>query len=165
VQSDAYWRSTGAKKIRRGEYSDSYHTYGMQWTEDYIYFYVDSRVKQILFLGYKEKKPLYEFGDFAAQAENSTLLDNPWANSTSTTGNAPFDQDFYLILNVAVGGTNGWFLDQIADKPWVRAFELIMRFSFTNNNNRSMTPQTHDGPSGPQLRSGFPLGEKETRRV
>jgi beta-glucanase (GH16 family) len=165
VQSDAYWRSTGAKKIRRGEYSDSYHTYGMQWTEDYIYFYVDSRVKQILFLGYKEKKPLYEFGDFAAQAENSTLLDNPWANSTSTTGNAPFDQDFYLILNVAVGGTNGWFLDQIADKPWVRAFELIMKFSFTNDGNRSMMLQTHGGLSGPQLRSGFPLGEKETRRV
>ena len=43
-------------------------------------------------------------------AENATLLANPWADSKSTTGNAPFDQDFYLILNVAVGGTNGWFL-------------------------------------------------------
>jgi hypothetical protein len=43
-------------------------------------------------------------------AENKTLLDNPWADSKSTTGNAPFDQSFYLILNVAVGGTNGWFL-------------------------------------------------------
>lgn len=109
-KTDAYWKSTGAKKIRRGEYSDSFHTYGMQWTEDYIYFYVDSRVKQILFIGYKEKNPLYEFGNFAAQSENDTLLANPWINSTSTTGNAPFDQEFYLILNVAVGGTNGWFL-------------------------------------------------------
>ncbi|GAB7332675.1 hypothetical protein MBLNU13_g04428t1 [Cladosporium sp. NU13] len=118
-KTDAYWMSTGAKKIRRGEYSDSFHTYGMQWTEDYIYFYVDSRVKQILFIGYKEKKPLYELGNFAAQSENDTLLANPWVNSTSTTGNAPFDQDFYLILNVAVGGTNGWFLDKVGDKPWL----------------------------------------------
>ena len=82
----------------------------MQWTENYIYFYIDSRVKQILFLGYKEKEPLYEFGKFEEMAENKTLLANPWAQSTSTTGNAPFDQNFYLILNVAVGGTNGWFL-------------------------------------------------------
>ena len=94
------------KKIRRGDYSDGYHTYGMQWTEDYIYFYIDSRVKQILFIGYNEKKPLYEFGKFEEMAENKTLLANPWAQSTSTTGNAPFDQNFYLILNVAVGGTN-----------------------------------------------------------
>ena len=39
----------------------------------------------------------------------------------SSTGNdaTPFDQDFYLILNVAVGGTNGWFEDGKSGKPWV----------------------------------------------
>jgi len=26
---------------------------------------------------------------------------------------------FYLILDVAVGGTNGWFPDQAGDKPWL----------------------------------------------
>ena len=26
---------------------------------------------------------------------------------------------FYLIMNVAVGGTNGWFPDNIGDKPWL----------------------------------------------
>ena len=26
---------------------------------------------------------------------------------------------FYLILNVAVGGTNGWFPDKVGNKPWV----------------------------------------------
>jgi hypothetical protein len=37
-----------------------------------------------------------------------------------TGGNAaPFDQDFYLIMNVAVGGTNGWFPDGQGDKPWL----------------------------------------------
>lgn len=62
-------------------------------------------------MGFKEKKPLYELGGFAKMSdENSTLLANPWANSNSTTGSAPFDQKFYLILNVAVGSRNGWFL-------------------------------------------------------
>jgi len=26
---------------------------------------------------------------------------------------------FYLIMNVAVGGTNGWFPDGVGSKPWV----------------------------------------------
>ena len=26
--------------------------------------------------------------------------------------------DFFLILNVAVGGTNGWFPDGQGNKPW-----------------------------------------------
>ncbi|KAE9386908.1 hypothetical protein BT96DRAFT_927893 [Gymnopus androsaceus JB14] len=38
----------------------------------------------------------------------------------------PFDQDtseeFYLILNVAVGGINGWFPDRQEDKPAMRDF-------------------------------------------
>lgn len=41
---------------------------------------------------------------------------DPWINGGI---NAPFDQKFYLILNVAVGGTNGWFKDGEAGKPWV----------------------------------------------
>lgn len=30
-----------------------------------------------------------------------------------------FDQKFYLILNVAVGSTNGWWTDGSQGKPWV----------------------------------------------
>lgn len=74
---------------------------------------------QILFIGFHENKGLYERGNFAEKAENDTLLDNPWAMSNSTAGNAPFDQEFYLILNVAVGGTNGFFPDNVGRKPWV----------------------------------------------
>jgi len=33
---------------------------------------------------------------------------NPWENENNA---APFNQEFYLILNVAVGGTNGYFPD------------------------------------------------------
>jgi beta-glucanase (GH16 family) len=102
--------TTAAKKIRRGAYTDGYHTYGMMWTPEYIYFYIDSKIHQIMFIGFKQSKPLYDLGEFAKMSENDTILANPWSSSNSTTGNAPFDQSFYLILNVAVGGKNGWFL-------------------------------------------------------
>jgi len=41
---------------------------------------------------------------------------NPWQYSKNK--NAPFDRNFYLILNVAVGGTIGYFRDGVANKPW-----------------------------------------------
>lgn len=40
--------------------------------------------------------------------------DNPWKGRTNQ---APFDREFYLIMNVAVGGTNGYFPDG-GNKPW-----------------------------------------------
>jgi len=109
-ETDSYWKTTNAKRIRRGDYSSSFHTFGVQWTPNYIYFYIDSRVHQILFIGFERDRPLYDVGRFASMAENQTLLANPWARSNSSTGNAPFDQRFYLVLNVAVGSRNGWFL-------------------------------------------------------
>ena len=41
---------------------------------------------------------------------------NPWQYSPNKC--APFDRQFYLILNVAVGGTIGYFQDGVANKPW-----------------------------------------------
>jgi hypothetical protein len=43
-------------------------------------------------------------------------LDNPWVDSPNA--NAPFDQRMYLIMNIAVGGTNGYFPDGQDGKPW-----------------------------------------------
>lgn len=119
ADTDAYYKTTSAKKIRRGDFSDGFHTFGIQWTPSYIYFYVDSRIHQILFIDFKGSRPLYELGGFEGTYENETLLANPWAGSNSTTGSAPFDQKFYLILNVAVGSQNGWFLDSVDNKPWL----------------------------------------------
>jgi len=28
------------------------------------------------------------------------------------------DAGFYMIINLSVGGTSGWFLDGVGDKPW-----------------------------------------------
>lgn len=88
---------------------EDFNTFGIEWNEDQIYFYLKSRIYQTLFVGFSKRGDLWKLGNFAQTSENSTLLENPWSTSNSTSGNAPFDQNFYLILNVAVGGKNGWF--------------------------------------------------------
>jgi len=51
---------------------------------------------------------MYSRGGFGAMdVKGNGPPGNPWALSPNP--NAPFDQDFYLILNVAVGGTSGYF--------------------------------------------------------
>ena len=45
-----------------------------------------------------------------------TNRDNPWAYESDL--NAPFNRKFFLILNVAVGGTNGYFPDGQCAKTW-----------------------------------------------
>jgi len=119
--TDAYWRTTAAKKLRRGDFSDDFHTFGLDWDENHIYFYLDGRLTQIPFVAFNKNQDLWTKGEFAGMEENSTLFTNPWTASTSTAGNAPFDQPFYLILNVAVGSKNGWFPDNQGDKPWLDA--------------------------------------------
>ena len=41
---DAFFRTAGVRSMKRGDYSDGFHTFGMEWSENYIYTYVDSRL-------------------------------------------------------------------------------------------------------------------------
>ena len=108
---DGFWRTTAGRKIRRSDFAETYHTFGLEWSEDYLYTYMDSRLQNILYVGFKGKntpKTMWDRGGWKQTFVNSTLIQDPW----SQTGNAntPFDESFFLILNVAVGSTNGWFL-------------------------------------------------------
>jgi beta-glucanase (GH16 family) len=89
-----------------GDYSTGFHTYRLDWTQDYLRTYVDNQ-----------------------QIFNVDVGSGFWAKGGFSGGNiwsgggkaAPFDQDFFLMLNVAVGGTNGFFPDNInwgTNKPW-----------------------------------------------
>jgi hypothetical protein len=84
--------------------------------------------------------PFFQRGKFPASVSNASqeiIVPNPW---TGRANSAPFDQRmssractnlkkknfdfffliaFYLILDVAVGGTNGWFPDGAGNKPWL----------------------------------------------
>jgi hypothetical protein len=71
-----------------------------------MFTYLDNRLHQVLYVDF-HKTNMWNRGHFANRLENFTLLTDPWTSSTNN--NAPFDQKFYLILNVAVGARNGWF--------------------------------------------------------
>ena len=38
-----------------------------------------------------------------------------------------FPSEFYLILDVAAGGTSGWFPDNVGGKPWFDGSNTAMR--------------------------------------
>jgi beta-glucanase (GH16 family) len=108
TQTDAYWRTTAGKAIRRTDYSKGFHTYGMEWSDSYLYFFIDTRLVQVFFIKFNVGENMWQRGDFASMpSDNTTLLEDPW--SQTGRDNTPFDQNFYLILNVAVGGKNGFF--------------------------------------------------------
>ncbi|KAK5213620.1 hypothetical protein LTR20_008110 [Exophiala xenobiotica] len=112
--NDAWWRTYRKQSALHSTFSEQFHTFGLEWSEKYLYTYLDSRLLQVLYN--KFNTPFWKRGDFPLSDANGTAILDPW----SQNGNAaPFDQEFYLILNVAVGGTNGWFKDGVNSKPWV----------------------------------------------
>ena len=113
--NDAWWRTNVKRNALHTTFSKATHTFGMEWSEKYIFTYIDTRLLQVLYTNFDQ--PLWLRGNFPLSDSNGTRLTDPW----SQTGNdaTPFDQEFYLILNVAVGGTNGWFEDGKSGKPWV----------------------------------------------
>jgi len=88
--------------------ADDFHTYGLIWTEDRITTYIDTPENVVLDVD-TSAESFWKRGGF----ENR---DNPWAYESDL--NAPFNQEFYLILNVAVGGTNSYFPDGECNKTW-----------------------------------------------
>ena len=113
--ADAWWRTNNKRTALHTTYAAGPHTFGMEWSDKYIFTYVDSRLLQVLYFDFNA--PLWPRGNFPLSDGNGTAIVDPW----SKTGNpaTPFDQDFYLILNLAVGSKNGWFEDGQAGKPWV----------------------------------------------
>ncbi|THG96108.1 hypothetical protein EW026_g5660 [Hermanssonia centrifuga] len=101
---------------RRQSYDQGFHTYSVEWNEQFIRIYVDTRLHKMLQISFNE--PFFQRGDFPPFVANGTqtiATPNPWVNGTTA---APFDKPFYVIMNVAAGGTNGWFPDGVGGKPW-----------------------------------------------
>lgn len=115
--NDAWWRTNAKRSSLHSTFADGYHTFGLEWSEKYMFTYLDSRLAQVMYVNFNPKQGLWARGDFPLQNGNGTVFVDPW----SQTGQAstPFDQDFYLIINLAVGGQNGWFEDGKSQKPWV----------------------------------------------
>ncbi|CAG5128871.1 unnamed protein product [Candidula unifasciata] len=100
------WDLTHGERTN-GNYHNDFHTWRLDWNQDHLITYVDNnRIVDVeVGAGFWQK------GGFSGS--------NPWAGGGHS---APFDQPFFLMLNVAVGGTNGYFPDNGnyggARKPW-----------------------------------------------
>jgi beta-glucanase (GH16 family) len=116
---DGWWRTNVKRQALHTTYSESTHIFGLEWSQKYLFTYVDTLLLQVLYTNFNE--PLWERGGFGAFNANGTRLVDVW--SQTGRDQTPFDQEFYLILNVAVGGTNGWFADGKSGKPWVDGSE------------------------------------------
>jgi len=105
---DAYAKTHATKQAVNGDFAQDFHIYGLIWNETYIGTYLDNPKNTVL--SFPITQSFWELGGWA-----SSKFNNPWSNGGK---NAPFDQDFFLIMNVAVGGTNGYFPDGMGSKPW-----------------------------------------------
>lgn len=105
---DPYELTTKQYCTDAGALTSAFHTYGLVWSENEMYTYIDNDSNRVLQVPITQS--FWELGGW-----NETTLDNPWRGQPN---NAPFDQDFYLVFNLAVGGTNGYFPDGMGGKPW-----------------------------------------------
>ncbi|KAI9457220.1 glycoside hydrolase family 16 protein [Lactarius psammicola] len=140
---NAVYKTYGWWTMRRSTYADGFHTYALEWSEKFLRIYVDSRLTYMLALRFDI--PFFQRGKFptsVANASQEIILPNPWAGRGNS---APFDQPFYLILDVAVGGTNGWFPDGAGNKPWLNGAINAMQLFAQSQDKWSQTwPQSED---------------------
>lgn len=115
--NDGWWRTNVKRNALHTTFSKKVHTFGLEWSEKYLFTYIDTRLLQVLYTNFDQ--PLWARGQFPLSDSNGTRLVDPWAGTGHDS--TPFDQEFYLILSVGVGGTNGWFKDGRSGKPWVDA--------------------------------------------
>ena len=131
------WSMTHASKKPGVDPTADFHTYGLIWNETYIGTYFDDESNTVLSVPIE--KSFWELiwnetyiGTYFDDESNTVLSvpieksfwelggwqSPPWHNPWEGAGNnAPFDSPMYLIINVAVGGTNGYFPDGNG-KPW-----------------------------------------------
>lgn len=115
--NDAFWRTNVKRTALHTTYSAGFNTFGLEWSQKYLFTYVNSRLLQVLYVNFDQ--PLWGRGQFPPTNANGTRFDDIWHEKGEGRFNTPFDRHFYLILNVAVGGTNGWFEDNVNGKPWL----------------------------------------------
>ncbi|OCB92028.1 hypothetical protein A7U60_g659 [Sanghuangporus baumii] len=109
--------SYGWQSVKRSSYAAGFHTYTLEWTSDFMRMSVDSRLRAMLDLNIA-KKSFFDRGDFPLTTQNGSteaVVENIWEGQPNA---APFDQEFYLIISLSVGGTSGWFPDKVGDKMW-----------------------------------------------
>ena len=106
--SNQYSKTHAERTLTSGTFADDFHTFGLYWDDKILYTYLDDDSNRVLTVNHGDQSYW--------QRSGLSGIDNPWENSPNKC--APFDTEFYLIMNLAVGGTNGYFPDGVGAKPW-----------------------------------------------
>lgn len=97
-------------KIGNG-WTTEFHNYQMEWTPQHIVFKIDGIITRRI----NADEGFWKRGNFDKKFPNS---DNPWKSGNLM---APFDEEFFLIMNLYVGGVRLFPDDAInypKPKPW-----------------------------------------------
>ncbi|PWN27269.1 concanavalin A-like lectin/glucanase, partial [Jaminaea rosea] len=117
--TDRYAKTTAERQLYRKFYNEDFHTFGLEWTPEGIFTWEGSPINKVF--AWKFTESFWNLGNFPAiSSQNGTAYSNPWVPLSNSA--APFDQEFYLILNVAVGGTNGYFKEETM--PWSNTADI-----------------------------------------
>ncbi|CAN0420528.1 unnamed protein product, partial [Hapterophycus canaliculatus] len=79
------------------------------------YTYVDNDSNRLLTVDFgkgTDEEGFWAKGNFE---ERFPGVENPWSGADAS---APYDQKFYVVMNVAVGGVSGFFPDGLGGKMW-----------------------------------------------
>nr|XP_023017874.1 beta-1,3-glucan-binding protein-like [Leptinotarsa decemlineata] len=100
---------THYEKNNPAGYESDFHNYQVEWTQDQITFSVDGKAIGTV------RPPnggFWELGGLDASG-----LKNPWAGHSKM---APFDEEFHILINLAIGGVTYFPDDAInpGGKPW-----------------------------------------------
>lgn len=108
------WENNGAHQAhfttnKSPGFNEDFHNFNLTWTPEKIEFSIDDEIVGSI----DASESFWKRGEFEA----SGYL-NPWSEGSPM---APFDQEFYLIINLAVGGTDFFadrFVNENYSKPW-----------------------------------------------
>jgi len=123
--------------VYRNFFNQDYYEFGMDWTEKSITMWVRSRVRIAFRYGFGKKRfwdlgkrstfacslrisrwfTFVSIGNFGYSYPTGEIIANPWAGSENPHV-APFDQNFYLRIALLAGGTDGYWLDSLENKPY-----------------------------------------------
>mmetsp|Transcript_35702 Transcript_35702/g.114218 ORF Transcript_35702/g.114218 Transcript_35702/m.114218 type:complete len:326 (-) Transcript_35702:1183-2160(-) len=131
--------------------ADGFHVYGLYWSDAELYAYVDDQIIADLGAFYGKRS----FVDAGAE-RGAWDLEEDGSSSwlpPSASLQAPFDQEFYLIVNLAVGGTSigrgpqttGYFPDDVNGKPW-KTSDPFPQTSFYRRSAEWLPSWTHGEP-------------------
>jgi len=118
-----YYLTNGPTHNMTSDYANNFHDYVLEWNENGIRFTLDGTLLMDVPNPLIPENPgwtgFYDFG-----APWLPGYENPWVEKADEPLMAPFDKRFHFIMNIAVGGTNGFFPDSAvnqggaAPKPW-----------------------------------------------